>query len=218
MALTAKIILTHVTGAEDIILLADGAKFVIVDGSRRSKVVSANDAAAFVKELTGIKTAIKIAKLKIGRSIPASDLIISLLSADSTIDDEISYQILSTTISAKTLKVWPLTVMNEKEVIELPDGVIDDVVAYLLANGVAKAPTAGLYDKIEFVDALPATVDEEENPIAIPATTAFVLNKADGDKPADSAWMFDGEWTELTDEGAVGSAPTIQEPEEEEEP
>ena len=49
-------------------------------------------------------------------------------------------------------------------------------------------------------DALPATVDEEENPIPISATTAFVLNKPDGDKPVDSAWIYDGEWTELVDE------------------
>ena len=90
--------------------------------------------------------------------------------------------------------------MNEKEIIELPDGVIDDVVNYLLANGVSKASTVGLYDKIEFVDALPATVDEEENPIPISATTAFVLNKPDGNKPVDSAWIYDGEWTELVDE------------------
>jgi len=200
MAVTAKIILTHVTGAEDVILLADGAKFVIVDGSRRSKLVSEEDAAAFVKELTGIKTAIKIAKLKIGKAVPKNDLIISLLNSDATIEDTVEYQILATTVSINPLKVWPLTIMNEKEVIELPDGVIDDVVAHLLANGVKKASTAGTYDKIEFIDALPATEDEEGNPIDIPATTAFVLNKADGNKPADSAWMFDGEWTELVDE------------------
>ncbi len=200
MAVTAKIILTHVTGAEDVILLADGAKFVIVDGSRRSKLVSEDDAAAFVKELTGIKTAIKIAKLKIGKAVPKNDLIISLLNSDATIEDAVEYQILATTVSINPLKVWPLTIMNEKEVIELPDGVIDDVVAHLLANGVKKASTAGTYDKIEFVDALPATEDAEGNPINIPATTAFVLNKADGDKPADSAWMFNDEWIELVDE------------------
>ena len=34
----------------------------------------------------------------------------------------------------------------------------------------------------------------------INAETAFVLNKADGDKPADSAWMFNDEWIELVDE------------------
>ena len=201
MAVTAKIILTHVTGAEDVILLADGAKFVIVDGSRRSKLVSEEDAAAFVKELTGIKTAIKIAKLKIGKAVPKNDLIISLLNSDATIEDTVEYQILATTVSINPLKVWPLTIMNEKEVIELPDGVIDDVVAHLLANGVKKASTAGTYDKIEFIDALPATEDEEGNPIDIPATTVFVLNNADGDKPTDSAWMFDGEeWTEVVDE------------------
>ena len=204
MALTVKMILTHVTGASDVLLLADGKKFVIVDGTRRSHLVTADDAAALVKELTGIKTAIKIAKLKVGRVLTPADKVIALLSADATIEEEPKYQILATVVDSAPINVWPLTIINETEIIALPNGVLDDVVAYLLSQGIEKAPTAGTYDKIEFVDKLPATVDEDENPIAIPAGTVFVLNKKDGDKAVDSAWQFaDSTWKEVTDEASA---------------
>ena len=210
MALTVKMILTHVTGASDVLLLADGKKFVIVDGARRSHLVTETDAAALVKELTGIKTAIKIAKLKVGRVLAPIDKVISLLSADAVIEDEPNYQILTTVLDTAPINVWPLTITNETEIITLPHGVLDDVIAYLLSQGVEKAPTAGTYDKIEFVDKLPATVDEDENPIAIPAGTVFVLNKKDGDKAVDSAWKFaDNAWTEVTDDASTDNVTVV---------
>ena len=193
MAVTSKLVLTHVNGNDNVVLLGDGAKFVLVIGDKHTKPFSEADSAALVKELTGIKVAIKKAKLSVGRNIPPADKVVIVVGEDVTIDTEVSYQILETVISTKVQDTWPLKVVTENDVIAFPAGVVDDVVKYLLAQDVAKAPTAGMYDKIVFVNALP-----EEN---IEETTAYVLDKAQDDKAAGSAWLnVDGEWMELTDD------------------
>jgi hypothetical protein len=193
MAVTSKLVLTHVNGNDNVVLLGDGAKFVLVIGDKHTKPFSEADSAALVKELTGIKVAIKKAKLGIGRNIPPADKVVIVVGEDATIDTEVSYQILETVISTKVQDTWPLKVVTENDVIAFPAGVVDDVVKYLLAQGVAKAPTAGMYDKIVFVNALPEEIIEE--------TAAYVLDKAQDDKAAGSAWLnVDGEWMELTDD------------------
>ena len=49
-----------------------------------------------------------------------------------------------------------------------------------------------MYDRIVFVSALPETGKDG---------IAYVLDKADGDKPANTAWLaVDDEWLELTDD------------------
>lgn len=198
MAVTSKLVLTHVNGNDNVVLLGDGAKFVLVIGDKHTKPFSEADSAALVKELTGIKVAIKKAKLSVGRNIPPADKVVIVVGEDVTIDTEVSYQILETVISTKVQDTWPLKVVTENDVIAFPAGVVDDVVKYLLAQDVAKAPTAGMYDKIVFVNVLP-----EEN---IEETTAYVLDKAQDDKAAGSAWLnVDGEWMELTDDEEEGS-------------
>jgi len=199
MSVVTKLVLTHVNGNDNVILMADGAKFVLINGDRYTKTFSETDSAAIVKAITGIDTAVKKAKLAIGRNIPAKDKVISVLSEDAQIGADIIFQIFNTTISTKIEDTWPLTVINEAEAIEFPAGVVDDLVKYLVANGVEKAPTDGLYDKILFVQALPT-----EN---IETTAAYVLDKADGDKPAGSVWVStgEGEWEELTDDDEQAS-------------
>jgi len=211
MALQVKMILTHVTGAADVLLLADGKKFVIVDGVHRSHLVTAVDAAELVREMTCIRNAVKIEKLKLGRALAPAEKVVALLNADATIEDEPAYQILATVIDTKPISVWPLTIINEKEVMVLPTGALDDIIAYLVAQGVEKAPTYGKYDKIEFVDALPATKDEDDNPIAVPTGTVYVLDKKDGDKNAGSIWKYDGDkWILFDDDAVVDvTAPSI---------
>ena len=194
MSVVTKLVLTHVNGNDNVILMGDGAKFVLINGNRYTHTFTEADSAAIVKAITGIDTAVKKAKLAIGRNIPVKDKVISVLSEGAVIGDEINFQIFTTTISTKVTDTWPLTVINEAESIDFPAGVIDDLVKYLVANGVEKAPTDGLYDKILFVQALPT-----EN---IETTAAYVLDKADGDKPAGSVWVSagEGEWDELSDE------------------
>ena len=192
MAVTSKLVLTHVNGNDNVVLLGDGAKFVLVRGEKHTKLFSEADSAALVKELTGIKTAIKAAKLGIGRNIPANDKVLIVVGEDVAIEDEVTYQIMETVISTNVKDTWPLRVITEAEVINFPNGVIDDVLKYLLAEGVEKAPTFGMYDRIVFVSALPETGKDG---------IAYVLDKADGDKPANTAWLaVDDEWLELTDD------------------
>ena len=198
MAVTSKLVLTHVNGNDNVVLLGDGAKFVLVSGEKHTKMFSEADSAALVKELTGIKTAIKAAKLGIGRNIPANDKVLIVVDENAAIEDEVKYQIMETVISTKVKDTWPLRVVTEAEVINFPAGVIDDVLKYLLAEGVEKAPTAGMYDKIIFVNELPTENIEE--------TAAYVLDKAQEDKPAGSAWLYVGdEWMELTDDETTES-------------
>ena len=192
MAVKSNLVLTHVNGNDNVVLLGDGAKFVLVIGDKHTKPFSEADSAALVKELTGINTAIKAAKLGIGRSLPASEKVLLVVSEDAAIDTEVKYQILESVISTKVKDTWPLTVITETEAIAFPSGVLDDVLKYLLAQGVEKAPTADMYDKIVFVNKLP---EEPE------ANVAYVLDVAEDDKPRGSAWLdVDGEWMELTDD------------------
>ena len=194
MAVVSKLVLTHVNGNDNVIILADGASFVLLNGEKHTKIFTENDAAAFVQAMTGIEVAIKAAKIAAGRNLQAKDKLISVLSETVDMEEGI-FQILQTSVGSKVKDVWPLTVINNEAVIEFPSGVVDDLLTYLLAQGVEKAPTAGMYDKIIFVNALPEE-DAEEG-------VAYVLDKADGDKPANSAWLFvDDDWMELSDEEA----------------
>ena len=192
MAVTSKLVLTHVNGNDNVVLLGDGAKFVLVSGEKHTRLFSEADSAALVKELTSIKTAIKVAKLGIGRNIPANDKVLIVVGEDVAIEDEVKYQITETVISTLVKDTWPLRVITEEEVINFPNGVVDDLLKYLVANGIDTAPTFGMYDRIVFVSALPET---GKNGVA------YVLDKADGDKPANTAWLaIDDEWMELTDD------------------
>lgn len=192
MSVVSKLVLTHVNGNDNVIILADGTEFVIINGAKHTRKFSANDSANIVAALTGIKTAIVAAKLAAGRTLLSKDKIVSVLCEDVDLD-EVKYQVFNTVPSTRIKDTWPLTVITDQEVIELPVGVVDDLLKYLLAQGVEKAPTADMYSKIVFVNALPVEGAEEG--------VAYVLDKADGDKPANSAWLsIDGEWMELTDE------------------
>ena len=192
MSVVSKLVLTHVNGNDNVIILADGTEFVIINGAKHTRKFSANDSANIVAALTGIKTAIVAAKLAAGRTLLSKDKIVSVLCEDVDLD-EVKYQVFNTVPSTRIKDTWPLTVITDQEVIELPVGVVDDLLKYLLAQGVEKAPTADMYSKIVFVNALPVEGVEEG--------VAYVLDKADGDKPANSAWLsIDGEWMELTDE------------------
>jgi len=192
MAVTSKLVLTHVNGNDNVVLLGDGAKFVLVSGEKHTRMFSEADSAALVKELTSIKTAIKVAKLGIGRNIPANDKVLIVVGEDVAIEDEVKYQITETVVSTLVKDTWPLRVITEEEVINFPNGVVDDLLKYLVANGIDTAPTFGMYDRIVFVSALPET---GKNGVA------YVLDKADGDKQANTAWLaVDDEWMELTDD------------------
>ena len=192
MSVVSKLVLTHVNGNDNVIILADGTEFVIINGAKHTRKFSANDSANIVAALTGIKTAIVAAKLAAGRTLLSKDKIVSVLCEDVDLD-EVKYQVFNTVPSTRIKDTWPLTVITDQEVIELPVGVVDDLLKYLLAQGVEKAPTADMYSKIVCVNALPVEGAEEG--------VAYVLDKADGDKPANSAWLsIDGEWMELTDE------------------
>ena len=192
MSVESKLVLTHVNGNDNVIIMADGAEFVLINGAKHTRKFSEADSANIVLALTGIKTAIVAAKLAAGRNLLAKDKIVSVLCEDADLDEGV-YQVLSTVPSARVKDTWPLTVMNDEAVIDFPLGVVDDLLKYLLAQGVEKAPTADMYDKIVFVNALPEENAEEG--------VAYVLDKADGDKPVNSAWLsVDGEWMELTDE------------------
>ena len=192
MSVESKLVLTHVNGNDNVIILADGAEFVLVNGAKHTRKFSESDSANIVLALTGIKTAIVAAKLAAGRNLLAKDKIVSVLCEDANLDEGV-YQVLSTVPSARIKDTWPMSIMNDEAVIDFPLGVVDDLLKYLLAQGVEKAPTADMYDKIVFVNALPEENAEEG--------VAYVLDKADGDKPANSAWLsVDGEWMELTDE------------------
>ena len=192
MSVESKLVLTHVNGNDNVIILADGTEFVLVNGAKHTRKFSEADAANIVLALTGIKTAIVAAKLAAGRNLLAKDKIVSVLCEDANLDEGV-YQVLSTVPSARIKDTWPMSIMNDEAVIDFPLGVVDDLLKYLLAQGVEKAPTADMYDKIVFVNALPEENAEEG--------VAYVLDKADGDKPVNSAWLsVDGEWMELTDE------------------
>lgn len=192
MSVESKLVLTHVNGNDNVIILADGTEFVLVNGAKHTRKFSEADSANIVLALTGIKTAIVAAKLAAGRNLLAKDKIVSVLCEDANLDEGV-YQVLSTVPSARIKDTWPMTIMNDEAVIDFPLGVVDDLLKYLLAQGVEKAPTADMYDKIVFVNALPEENAEEG--------VAYVLDKADGDKPVNSAWLsVDGEWMELTDE------------------
>ena len=192
MSVESKLVLTHVNGNDNVIILADGTEFVLVNGAKHTRKFSEADSANIVLALTGIKTAIVAAKLAAGRNLLAKDKIISVLCEDVNLDEG-KYQVLNTVPSARIKDTWPMTIMNDEVVVDMPLGVVDDLLKYLLAQGVEKAPTADMYDKIVFVNALPEENAEEG--------VAYVLDKADGDKPVNSAWLsVDGEWMELTDE------------------
>ena len=191
MAVTSKLVLTHVNGNDNVIILADGASFVLINGAVHSQTFTENDAASFVAALTGIDTAVKAAKLAAGRNLQPKDKVVSILGEEVDLVEGV-FQIIQTAISSKVKDTWPLTVINNDNVIEFPAGVVDDLLKYLLAQGVEKAPTADMYDKIVFVNALPEEGEEG---------VAYCLDKADGDKPANSVWLFvDDAYMELTDE------------------
>ena len=195
MALESTLVMTHINGSDKVIILHDGAEFIIINGAEHTKKFSENDAAALVKAVTSFDTNVKQAKLAAGRTLQAKDKHISILCEDSDIAGEegLVYQILDTVINTKVFDVWPVNVITEEKVIEMPLGVLDDLVKMLLAEGVEPAASYGAYDKIVFVDVLP-TEDIEEN-------VAYVLNKADGEKERDTGWLnIEGEWMEITDD------------------
>ena len=196
MALKSTLVMTHINGGDKVIILSEGKEFIVVSGAEHTKKFSAADSEALVKAVTSFDTAVKIAKLNAGRNLLSKDRHISILCENSSIGDDVSYQILDTIISTKVTDVWPLAVITEDKVIELPIGVLDDLLKYLNAEGVEPAGSFGSYDKIVFVDALPTENIEED--------VAYVLNKADGDKARDTGWLYiadDEDWIQITDDG-----------------
>lgn len=206
MAVVSKLVITHVNGVDNVLIMADGAEFVLVNNDKHTKKFSAADAQAIVTALTGIDIAIKIAKLQAGRSLLAKDRIVTILCEGADLD-EVKYQMANIVLNAKVKDTWNMNVMTESEVISFPMGVVDDLLKYLLSQeGIQKAPTAGYYNKILFVNELPT-----EN---IDTDAAYVLDKAQGDKPAGSAWVYIDEWIQMidTEEETEGTNETPAEP------
>lgn len=196
---SVKIVTTHVQGNLDCYLLVNGPAFAVVCGKYCSEVFSATDAQAIYSTMTGFEMAKLVAKLKEGMHVPAVKRIVPVLCENAVVNagEYVEYQLLKLQASANPINTWPVSIMNNGDMIELPIGVLDDIMAYLNSQGLEKPYSVGKYTEIQFVPQLPSLEDEDNLP---EEHIAFVLTKTDGDKATDSAWKFNGEkWVEVSD-------------------
>ena len=178
-----KSIKTHSVG-NGCFILSDAAKFAIVYDNYKSGVFNATDGAAILKAVYGIETAVYRAKLKFGNLIN-SDIpyTVEVLGETSVIDGD--YHFLSMQVSVNNPDTWELTLYSNNKAVGLPNGCVDDICEHLKAEGVEMPRSYGKYDSVSFTAKLPESTE------AI-IRQAYVLTKADGDKPVDSVWVWTG--------------------------
>lgn len=176
-----------------VFIVGDGSKFLLNCNGLKTHVITTEEATELVKAVTGFNTALITEKLKVGRKLSNESQIITVL-MNAKLEDDPTYTIFRIKISTSPLATWAATIFMQNQVIDLPNGCIDDIVKYLNANGVAKASTYGAYDKIVFVDKLPDATTVTDDRVV------YVLNKKDGDKDVDSAWTSNKtDWVEFKD-------------------
>lgn len=178
----------------EVFMVAEESKFTLCIGTQKTHVITKEEAAEFVKALTSLEVAKKVAKLKIGRKLKFEDSFVNILMNANLESEDIRYTIFRIIPSTRPMNNWEAKVIMQDSIINLPVGCIDDILKYLVSIGVPRAKTFGKFDKIEFVTKLPEveSVYSERD--------IYVLDKVYDGKPVDSAWqVVNGKWVEFKD-------------------
>lgn len=196
--LNVKMINPHSKNNRDCFLLTEGKSFKIVLNNKSTLPFSEADSEALIKGLTCIETRKVIESLKINRPIPESNKVLIIPCELSNLQDEYQFMVLD--ISHEPFSVWNVRVLTDYDVINLPNGCLDDIISYLKSTGIEPAYTYGKYDRIEFVSKLPEIKSVVTN-------TVYVLTKDTEEKKANSNWLFTGKRFEAFSEEPVEPNP-----------
>lgn len=190
-----RVIKPHVQNNGDCFMLTEGKEFAIVFGKQCSLKFTETDADTLVKTITSFNTAKIIKKIKLAKQLTGMENVLVIPCENSTLED---YQFMTITITSAHMSVWDAKIFTNNKVLELPVGMVDDIVKYLKSQGCEPAITFGTYNDIRFVDAIP------ENPTI---NVAYVLTKDDGDRDAGNAYMFNGRRLEVVSDTPVEPDP-----------
>ena len=190
-----RVIKPHVQNNGDCFMLTEGKEFAIVFGKQCSLKFTETDADTLVKVITSFNAAKVVKKIKLGRQLANNENMLVIPCENSTFDN---YQFMTVEITSQNISVWKTKIFTNDRVIELPVGMVDDIMKYLKSQGCEPAITFGTYNDIRFVDSIP------ENPTA---GVAYVLTKDDGERDAGNAYMFNGRRLEIVSDTPIEADP-----------
>ena len=171
------------------LLIDDGDKsFKLVSKSGVSDTISAEQGAAIVGFINGPEVARIVDMIKHGAQLDelARTVTYPFEGPDYSVTN---FMVLTITINGESKTSWTSSLLRDEGVIELPAGIINDIYIYLTTG---KLKPGGGYYIIKAVEELP-------NP-ATRTDIGYMLTKADGNKPAGTAWRWNGaKWLALTE-------------------
>ena len=171
-------------------LLADGLNFKIVSKSEGATdtIVESSSKRILSTLNGGIEVEKIIKRINAGEKLDDLDKTVSISLYGSTYSTT-NFMILTVIVNGADTSTWTGTVLRDEGLIHLHAGVIEDILAYLINAGVK--PKQRSYYIVKHVEKLPITTRTD---------IAWMLTEDDGDKPAGSAWRWDGEkWEPVED-------------------
>ena len=123
-----RVIKPHVQNNGDCFMLTEGKEFAIVFGKQCSLKFSEADADTLVKAVTSFNAAKVVKKIKLGRQLANNENMMVIPCENSTFDN---YQFMTVEITSKNINVWNSKIFTNERVIELPVGMIDDIIKQL---------------------------------------------------------------------------------------
>jgi len=180
---------TYKLSTPNVYLLIDDSNnsFKIVAKDGVSDTILPNQAAAFVDYIDGHEVADIVAKIKRGEEL---DELARTATYGFTSEyyNDTNFMAIAITINGVSMVNWTAIVLRDEGIIELPAGAINDIYLYLTAG---RIKPGGWY-VIESVEELPDPCTRTD--------IAYLLTKADGTKPAGTAWRWNGsKWLALSE-------------------
>lgn len=170
-------------------LLVDGASFRIVGKNYVSDIFTADTAKKLIEFLNSPEIDLIIDRLNKGEKLSELERTVTY-SVEGPDYSDTNFMALTVTVNGAKKSSWTGMILRDEGCLELPTGVINDLYVFLTSSGVK--PDGKGYYTIRTVEELPKT--------DIRTDIAFLLTKADGNKPAGTMWRWNGtKWLALSE-------------------
>ena len=180
---------TYKLSTPNVYLLIDDStnSFKIVAKDGVSDTISQDQAKAFVAFMDGHEVADIVARIKKGEELDELTRTATYGFEGSEYTDT-NFMAIATTINGASMVNWTAIVLRDEGIIDLPAGAINDIYLYLTSG---RIKPGGWY-VIESVEELPNPCTRTD--------IAYLLTKVDGNKPAGTAWRWNGtKWLALSE-------------------
>ena len=180
---------TYKLSTPNVYLLIDDTtnKFKIVSKDGVSDTIDSEQSAGLVAFIDGGEVADIVARIKRGESLDELTRTATYGFEGGEYSDT-NFMAIAITINGVSMVNWTALILRDEGFIELPTGAINDIYTYLTAG---RIKPGGWYT-IQSVEELPDPCTRTD--------IAYLLTKADGNKPAGTAWRWNGsKWLALSE-------------------